>query len=78
MNYQVGTKIMIRPDIRETEFSFSVTEDMLVYRGKIGEIVGTTRFDRDCYKVSVDGGDYNWDEEWLTVPVLNKGKNKEV
>ena len=70
-NITVGMKVMIDPELRETDLSFGVTEEMVSYSGDYATI---TSIRNNVYNIDIDDGYFNWDKAWLKPVALNKGK----
>ena len=71
LNYRVGMKVMIDPELRETNWSFGVTEEMVSYSGDYATI---TSIRDDIYNIDIDDGYFNWDKAWSKPAALNKGR----
>lgn len=61
--YQVGDRVMIRPDIKEgndIDPELYVTSKMASFAGAITKIMGEGCIEEGWFELEIDGGDYWW------------------
>lgn len=69
MNYKVGDKVKIRPDLKRGDGAngWNTVEDMLRFKGWEATIKDVSRYGN--YTLNIDGGYYGWVDEMLVPPI---------